>query len=256
MRDDRLNYRPAMSDSNGRLLFALSSLLSLFIFGSIPSPGKGLFQLFPQNPYLEDPRTLSSHFFEFIEIRYSMKKHFLKKSLVTIGVFKHIFSGMPFALFSHSHISNILKGRRMDLFKKLQEFRILLVDDDESIRDSLRLFFQGEGCDLNAVRTAEEAIEALTLEDYDIIISDFRLPGMDGIELFNRMKKSHPRAMKILITAYGSEELAASAMRMGIDDFIQKPLTTNAIEASLAGVLQRYEARGDRHPGREKSPLC
>jgi DNA-binding NtrC family response regulator len=185
-----------------------------------------------------------------------MKRDFSIKLLVMIGVFKYLFSGMPFALFLPKNIFNTLKGKRMDLFKKLQEFRILLVDDDESIRDSLSLFFQGEGCDLIAVRTAEEAIDALALADYDIIISDFRLPGMDGMELFKQTKKSHPQAMKILITAYGSEELAASAIRMGIDDFIQKPLTTNAIEASLAAVLQKYENRGGACSGNGRNLPC
>jgi DNA-binding NtrC family response regulator len=131
----------------------------------------------------------------------------------------------------------------MDLFKKLQQMRILLIDDDESIRDSLSLFFQGEGCDLLAVGTAEEGVEALMSGDFDIIISDYRLPGMDGVEFLKMIKETYPNMMRILITAYGNEELTSTASRMGIDDFIQKPLTTNAIEDSLASVIQRYEEK-------------
>ncbi len=130
----------------------------------------------------------------------------------------------------------------MDLFKKLKGMEILLIDDDEWIRDSLTLFFTGEGCHLSGLATAEEAIEALENKKYDIIISDYKLPGMDGLEFLRRAKKSDPDMMTILITAYGSEDLLSEAKKLGIYNFIQKPLTTDALEKSLANLLERHEA--------------
>jgi len=81
------------------------------------------------------------------------------------------------------------------------------MDADEWIRDSLSLFFEGEGCHLHALGTAEDGLEEFRKEHYDIIIADYRLPGMDGLEFLKRTKETHPDAMKILITAYGSTEV-------------------------------------------------
>jgi DNA-binding NtrC family response regulator len=126
----------------------------------------------------------------------------------------------------------------MDLFSKLKGTQIVLIDDDEWIRDSLSLFFEGEGCHLLALETAEEAIEALKGQDYDIIIADYRLPGMDGLEFLKRIQKTHPHAMKILITAYKDAKVVSEAIRIGVHDFIEKPFTTRAIEESLSGLIE------------------
>jgi DNA-binding response OmpR family regulator len=66
--------------------------------------------------------------------------------------------------------------------------KILLVDDDEWIRDSLGLFFEAEGCDMLAFETAEEGMEAVKKQAYDIVISDYKLPAMDGLEFLRRVK--------------------------------------------------------------------
>ena len=129
----------------------------------------------------------------------------------------------------------------MDLFSKLKEMKILLIDDDKWIRDSLSLFFEYEGCHFLALETAEESIKALKMHDYDIIIVDYKLPGMDGLAFLKRIHESHPDAMKILITAYRSEELVSEAKRMGIQDFIEKPFTIKTIEESLSRLIQRNE---------------
>ena len=130
----------------------------------------------------------------------------------------------------------------MDLFTKLREMKILLIEDDEWVRDSLILFFEGEGCHLLALETAEEGMEALKRHDYDIIISDYRLPGTDGLEFLKRIQEAHPQAMKILISAYGGKEVVSEATMVGIQDFIEKPFTTKTIEESLSRLIKnRYQ---------------
>jgi DNA-binding NtrC family response regulator len=129
----------------------------------------------------------------------------------------------------------------MDLFSKLKEMKILLIDDDKWIRDSLSIFFEYEGCHLLAFETAEEAMKELEMHDYDIIIADYKLPGMDGLEFLKRIQDSHLDAMKILITAHMSEEIASEAKMMGIQDFIEKPFTIKTIEESLSRLIQRNE---------------
>ena len=126
----------------------------------------------------------------------------------------------------------------MDLFGKLKEMKMLLIDDDEWIRDSLSLFFEGEGCHLVAVETAEEGMEELKRQDYDIIIVDYRLPGMDGLEFLERIKESHPNALTLLITAYGSKDVLLKASKIGIQGFIDKPFTIRTIEDSLSRLIE------------------
>jgi DNA-binding NtrC family response regulator len=129
----------------------------------------------------------------------------------------------------------------MDLFTRLKSMEILLVDDDEWIRDSLRLFFESEGCRLTALETAEEGMESLKSHNYDIIVTDYRLPGMDGLEFLKKIQHTQPHAMKILITAYRSEKIISEAARIGIQDFIDKPFTTKTIEESLSRLIENSE---------------
>lgn len=127
----------------------------------------------------------------------------------------------------------------MDLFKKLRGKKILLIDDDEWIRDSLSLFFESEGCELLALETAEEGVEILSKQPYDIIIADYKLPGMNGLEFFEHIKTQGAPVVKILITAFGSEEVMSEAHTIGIVEIIEKPLTTRTIVDTLSKLITR-----------------
>jgi DNA-binding NtrC family response regulator len=122
----------------------------------------------------------------------------------------------------------------MDIFSTLQDMKILLIDDDEWIRDSLCLLFEAEGCELLALETAEEGLKALHHQKYDIIISDYKLPGMDGLEFLKQVQISHPNAIRIMITAYINESLVSEGKKIGVQDFIAKPFTSEILQASLA----------------------
>jgi len=126
----------------------------------------------------------------------------------------------------------------MELFNELREMKILLVDDDEWIRDSMSLFFEAEGCHLTALETAEEGLEALQKQDFDIIITDYRLPGMDGLDFLKRIYDPLSHSIKILITAYGNHEVVAEASKLGVQDFIEKPFTSDIIEGALSSLVK------------------
>jgi CheY-like chemotaxis protein len=119
-------------------------------------------------------------------------------------------------------------------FGKLRNMKTLLIDDDEFVRDSLRILFESRGCFLLAVRTAEEGIEALRGQEFDVIITDYRLPGMDGLDLCRTLQQTHPQAMKIMITAYSSSAVRDEATTIGVHELIEKPITSRAIEDSLS----------------------
>ena len=119
--------------------------------------------------------------------------------------------------------------------------KMLLVEDDKWIRDSLRLFFQGEGCHLSTFESAEEGLAVLENETYDIIMSDYRLPGMDGLTFLNRIQASHPETRTILMTAYGNEKILSEAKRIGVNEFIEKPFTSDVVEESLRRIMDPHQ---------------
>ena len=128
----------------------------------------------------------------------------------------------------------------MNLYEKLRNMKMLLIDDDEWIRDSLSIFFENEGCLIEAFETAEEGLKALKKQPYDIIIVDYRLPGMDGLDFLKRIRKSNSTAIKILVTAYGNKEVISEAEQIGIHGYLEKPFSTKTIEASLSGLIEKH----------------
>src|SRR3990167_130898 len=99
----------------------------------------------------------------------------------------------------------------MDLFARLQGMTVLLVEDDPWIRDSLRRFFANENCALMAVETGEDALEIIKDNDCDIVITDYRLPGMDGLEFLKKAQRLNARFKKILLTSDMTEAVIAEA---------------------------------------------
>lgn len=126
----------------------------------------------------------------------------------------------------------------MNIFNRIRDMKILLVDDDEWIRDSLNLFFEAEGCELLTFETAEEGLEAVEHKAYDIVISDYKLPGMDGLEFLRRVKEKQPNAFEILITAYANSEILKEAKRLGVKDIIPKPFSSEDVETSLTRIIE------------------
>ena len=126
----------------------------------------------------------------------------------------------------------------MNIFNRIRDMKILLVDDDEWIRDSLSLFFEAEGCELITFETAEEGLEAVKHIAYDIVISDYKLPGMDGLEFLRRVKEKQPNAFEILITAYANGEILKEAKMLGVKDIIPKPFSSEDVETSLIRIIE------------------
>ena len=119
--------------------------------------------------------------------------------------------------------------------------KILLIDDDEWIRDSLSIFFKAEGCRVLALETGEEGIAAIKDQSFDLIIVDYMLPGLNGIEFLKRICSIQPDAIKILITAYRNKNVVSEARKLKVQGFIEKPFTSDTIMASLAHLIKKRE---------------
>ena len=131
----------------------------------------------------------------------------------------------------------------MDLFRKLIKLKTLLVDDDELIRDAFSLVFMNKGCFLKVTETAEEGLRALEEESFDIIISDLKLPGIDGLEFFRHATVFQPNSVKVLITAYGDENVVPRAFGIGVHEFIEKPFSAKPLVESLSFLIETEEEK-------------
>ena len=130
----------------------------------------------------------------------------------------------------------------MNPFDELQKVKTLLVDDDELIRDSLSMAFSNKGCYIRTADSAETGLRALREDQYDLIISDYRLPGISGLEFMQMAVPANPRAVKVMITAYRDHFVFSEALRMGIKLFIEKPFTMAKLVTSLARSFQNIQA--------------
>ena len=111
--------------------------------------------------------------------------------------------------------------------------RILIVDDEKLMRVSLEKQLKKEGFLVKSMKTSGDALKYIRNEDFDIVVSDLRLPGLDGIEFLKEIKSISQNTTVIIMTAYGTVESAVTAMREGAFDYICKPFSTDELIIKL-----------------------
>lgn len=118
---------------------------------------------------------------------------------------------------------------------------ILVVDDERSIRDSLELVLKEEGYEVATASDGNQAMELLQNRDFDIMITDLKMPGMDGIQLTKHCLQTYPQTSVIIITAYGSLETAIEALRLGAYDYILKPFEFDDVLIKVQNLIKHKE---------------
>ncbi len=116
---------------------------------------------------------------------------------------------------------------------------VLIVDDETFIRQILARIVSREGYEVRQACDGRDALARLSEASYDIVISDIKMPNMDGMELLAEIKANHPDIPVILITAYAGEYSAEEALKAGADAFIAKPFKNTEIAETLRKVLQK-----------------
>lgn len=104
-----------------------------------------------------------------------------------------------------------------------RKISILIVDDEQSVRDSLRDWFTDDGYHVKCAEHAKRALQILESEDYDIILADLKMPGMDGLEMLRRIKTLRKDAIVIVMTAFATVDTAVKALKDGAYDYVTKP---------------------------------
>jgi len=118
---------------------------------------------------------------------------------------------------------------------------LLIVDDEKGYRDVLRVIMEDHGHSVHCVTGGRAALEHLEQHDVEVVISDVRMPDMGGIELLKAARELRPEIGIVMMTAYGTIDVAREAFRLGADDFITKPFNNDELKLIVARCLERRE---------------
>ena len=116
--------------------------------------------------------------------------------------------------------------------------RILVVDDEAIVRISCKRTLEPEGFDVDIASDGYEAIELIKNKAYDIIITDLKMPKMDGLEVLSWIKKNSPSSRVIVITGFSTPEIAEKSISAGADKYLEKPFTPETLISVVKDLLQ------------------
>jgi two-component system response regulator PilR (NtrC family) len=121
--------------------------------------------------------------------------------------------------------------------------KILIIDDEKGVLDMLNLVFKKEGYRVKGLLSAEKALELIDEEDFDLILSDIRLPQLSGMELLRKVKEKKPEIPVIMITAYGTIKQAVEAFKAGAIDYVVKPFDVEELKIIVAQGLEKIKLK-------------
>jgi two-component system, LuxR family, response regulator FixJ len=119
--------------------------------------------------------------------------------------------------------------------------KVYVIDDDEAMRDSLLFLLDAAGFEVTLFAAAQQFLDALPALSLGCVVSDVRMPGIDGIELLKRMKAAHSAFPIVVMTGHGDVPLAVEAMKLGAVDFLEKPFEDDRLIAMIEAAIREAE---------------
>ena len=119
--------------------------------------------------------------------------------------------------------------------------KVYVIDDDEALRDSLNFLLESANYKVTLFETAMKFLDALPGLEFGCVVSDVRMPGLDGIELLKRMKADHSTFPVVIMTGHGDVPLAVEAMKLGAVDFLEKPFEDDRLVAMIEMAIREAE---------------
>ena len=130
---------------------------------------------------------------------------------------------------------------------------VLVIDDDAVVGRSFDRVLSDKGYEVDTARSGEEGLKDIESHDYDVVFTDIKMPGMDGLEVAERIKARCPWTPVVVITGYGTQENEARAHVLGVNGFVRKPLTPEMIESVTLKALEK-PAVGPEAANEPKAP--
>jgi DNA-binding NtrC family response regulator len=121
----------------------------------------------------------------------------------------------------------------------MDKFNALIVDDEESVCEAVKAILQTEGIEAASTTSSLKAVDMIKQQNYDLIISDLKMPEMSGFDLYEAVKEDTQDSIFIIITAYGTIPSAVEAVKKGIYDFILKPFTPDEVRIPVRRALEK-----------------
>lgn len=125
--------------------------------------------------------------------------------------------------------------------RETEQVRILIIDDDETIRKSITTVLEQKGYVVDTAESGQVAVTKSETETYDLALIDIRLPDMDGVQLLTAMKETTPKMVKIIITGYPSLQNAMEAVNKGADGYIVKPVKMDELLTMIEKHLKKQQ---------------
>ena len=117
--------------------------------------------------------------------------------------------------------------------------RVVVIDDEVNAASALQTLLEEDGYEVARAHEGASGLQLLEKTDPDVVLTDLRMPGMDGLELLNRIKEIRPETMVILMTAYGTVKTAVKAMKLGAEDYLGKPIDVEELEVILQRAVEK-----------------
>ena len=120
---------------------------------------------------------------------------------------------------------------------RLSKGKILVIDDEDIVRLSCSRTLVPEGYELKMAKNGPEGLKILEEEEFDLVLTDLKMPNMDGIEVLGTIKQRWPNTEVVIVTGYQTVETAVKAIKLGAFDYIEKPFTPDTLTATVSNVF-------------------
>ena len=121
----------------------------------------------------------------------------------------------------------------------MSNHRIMVIDDEKIVGDMAKLSLEQEGYAVETFLNAEPALKRLQEEKFDVVVTDYKMKGIDGMEVLRTVKEHYPATQVIMITAFANLDAAIEALRRDVHDFFPKPVKIKELKASIKRALEK-----------------
>jgi DNA-binding NtrC family response regulator len=115
--------------------------------------------------------------------------------------------------------------------------RILVIDDESIVRKSCSRALTPEGYEVKVSQSGVEALKMLEEESFDLVLTDLKMPDIDGIEVLKKIKEKWPQTEVIIITGYQTVDTAVKSIKLGAFDYVEKPFTPDALVSAVGNAM-------------------
>ena len=124
----------------------------------------------------------------------------------------------------------------------MSKHNIMIIDDEKIVGDMAKLSLAQEGYEVETFLNGESALERLKEKAFDVVVTDLKMKGIDGLEVLRTVKQLYPRTVVIMITAFANLDVAIEALRDDVHDFFPKPVKIKELKASILRALEKQVA--------------